>query len=143
MCCSQPSEITLWRKLYREWAPGEEDFRFPLLPSAHVLPCIGCVCVCVCVREREREREREIGVCRKGIRNIGKGKMMKTLICQTKEFKFYLENHEGMLKKFMHVRSKSRSEFETVNLEDELQMQEGKLNTGITGRCLLQKSEQK
>ena len=42
------STIILWIRLYGEWAPGEEDIWFPLLP-AKVLPCVNSVCVCVCV----------------------------------------------------------------------------------------------
>ena len=70
---------------------------------------------------------------------VGKGKTVKTFICQNKEFKFYL--NEGMLKNFMHVRSRGRSGFEKVNLEDELQMEEGKLKTERSVRWLLQQSE--
>ena len=67
--------------------------------------------------------------------------MVKTFICQTKEFKSYLENNEGMLKSFMHVRSWGRSVFEKVNLEDELHVEEGKLKTERSVRWLLQQSE--
>ena len=67
--------------------------------------------------------------------------MVKTFICQTKEFKYYLENNEGMLKNFMHVRSWGRSGFEKVNLEDELHVEEGKLKTERSVRWLLQQSE--
>ena len=87
---------------------------------------------------KERERDRSIG----GFSGkVGKGKMVKTFICQTTEFKFYLENNEGMLKNFMHVRSRGRSGFEKVNLEDELHMEEGKLKTERSVRWLLQQFE--
>lgn len=69
--------------------------------------------------------------------------MIKTLICLTTEIKFYLKNNEGRLKDFMHVRSNSRSKFEKVNLEGELQVEEGKPRTGGPVRWLLQESEQK